>query len=264
MVASALAEENLSSGPNYISSWSCSVSETREICGFLERKRKKVNRTLLKFGEPARQAIELPLIAMCQSESCWQQAPLVQGGPALPVATAVIGSALMFRGIQARSIGRSQVAVGKDELVVTIGVRKNCQHGSRHPRIMKFQCMFTTSDVRPHFLIKNFDELLGPRNFFFGSIKGLAVLESRICESLRRVGPKCGVGTPPHTLVGSQVHVIGTPSESLRAQLPAWLTGSRYTFCDSTLACRHSQQTLWRTCSTSTCRSNNDAARRAE
>ena len=99
MVASALAENNFSSGPNYISTWSCSVSETRqaEIGGFLERKRKKVNRTLLKFGKPARQAIELPLIAMCQSESCWQQAPLVQGGPALPVATAVIGTALMLR-----------------------------------------------------------------------------------------------------------------------------------------------------------------------
>ena len=92
------------------------------------------------------------------------------------------------------------MAIGKDEVVATIGFRKNCQHGNCHPRILKFRCMCTTSDVCPHCLIKKFDELLGPRNFFFGSSKGLAVLESRFRESLRRVGQNFGVvGTTPHS-----------------------------------------------------------------
>lgn len=104
LIGAALAAEGLSSGTNYISSWSSEISEANEITGFLQRKRQKINKTLLKYGGLSRQALELPVTALAGSDNLWSWEPLVPRGPVLPQATVLINTALMFRGLQARSL----------------------------------------------------------------------------------------------------------------------------------------------------------------
>ena len=85
--------------------------------------------------------------------------------------------------------------------------------------------MCTTTAICPHCLFGKFDEVSGPRKYFFGTVKGFAVSEYKFRGSLRLVGGKFGIaGATPHScrITGARFWHSAGVSEGTIARLGDW------------------------------------------
>ena len=114
-VAAALMAEGIASSANYISSWKCFVTEMTPEKPGCSLARRAVNRVLSKYGI-ASQAAELDVVKLRSSQRLLAWAPLCSGGPIFPFMIVLVTCLMMWRGIELRSMRRSQIAEDEDLL----------------------------------------------------------------------------------------------------------------------------------------------------
>ena len=123
-VAAALAAKQISSGQNYISSWSAYVGAHIEIPHRTERFRTSVYRALSKVGGDEQQAPEIPLEVLLQFRNLNTVSPFIPASACLPLLMVLICSLMMIRGIQCRSMRTSHVTASATTVMVATGTRK--------------------------------------------------------------------------------------------------------------------------------------------